>query len=164
MFKRPRRTGTVRDQGLKRAQPDFRARPQGAMVCMECRAVCHAGRWYWGAPPRTQVRFSRCPACSRIREERPAGTLRLPRAFFPADPEEVFRLVRRLVRHAEEEEKEEHPLERVMKVVADREGLTVTTTGVYLAGVITGELERRLRRRPRVCHRESEGVCVEWHA
>jgi len=63
---------------------------------------------------------------------------------------------------AEEEEKREHPLERLMSVVADREGLTVTTTGVHLAGVIAGRLERRLDRSPRVHYRGSEGVSVVW--
>lgn len=158
MSNRVRHPGTGRSQRLQKPQPRERAKGRGALVCAECHVVCHAGRWYWGAPPLTEVHAGRCPACTRIHARRPAGTLHLPRALLPEDADEVLNLVH----NAEAEEKPEHPLERLMNVVSDPEGLTVTTTGVHLAGVIAGKLERRLHRRPRIRFRGSDGVSVVW--
>ncbi len=158
MSNRARRDGTGRNPRLQRPRPRERAKGHGALVCGDCRVACHAGIWYWGTPLLTDVHAGRCPACSRILAGRPAGTLRLPRALFPADPAEVLNLVH----NAEAEEKPKHPLERLMQVLSDREGLTVTTTGVHLAGVIAGRLERRLHKRPRVRYSGSDAVSVVW--
>jgi hypothetical protein len=158
MSNRARRSGTGRNQRLQRPQPRQRAKERGALVCEDCRIVCHAGRWHGGTPPLAEMQAARCPACSRIQAGRPAGTLRLPRALFQANAQEVLDLVR----NAEAEERPEHPLERLMNVVSDADGLTVTTTGIHLAGVIAGKLERRLHKRPRVHYRGSDGVSVVW--
>lgn len=158
MHERARRNGA----GLHRRLPAPRARthttPWSVVVCPECRVVLRDGRWSWDLPRRARARAGRCPACSRIRAARPAGTLRLPAGLFASDSLGVLDVVRQ----SEEEERLTYPLERVMGVRAGRDGLTVTTTGVYLAGVITGGLERRLKRRPRVHYAGSGEVGVEW--
>ena len=158
MSNRARRSGTGRNQRPQRPQPRQRAKERGALLCEDCRIVCLAGRWQWGTPPLAEVQAVRCPACSRIQAGRPAGTLRLPRALFPANVAEVLDLVR----DAEAEEKPVYPLERLMNVVSDAEGLTVTTTGIHLAGVIAGKLERRLHKQARVHYGGSNGVSVVW--
>ena len=137
-----------------------RAGRSRSVLCPECGVVRHGERWRRGAPPAKHQRTGRCPACIRVLAARPAGVLRVPRALLPGGPEEFLRLVL----DAEEETKHRHPLERLMTVVADSEGLTVTTTGIHLAGVITGKLERRLGRHPRVRFAGADGVEVEWHA
>jgi hypothetical protein len=129
------------------------------VVCPDCRIVYRDGRWSWDPPSQTRALARACPACQRVRAQRPAGTLRLPRALAQADSEALLELVRL----AERQEMDAYPLERVMSARADAEGLLVTTTGVYLAGVITGILERRLQRPPRIRHVGAE-VAVEWEA
>lgn len=158
MYEPARHGGAGLPRRLHAPRPRIYAGPHSVVVCPECRVVSRDGRWSWEVPPRARARAGRCPACHRIRAARPAGTLRLPRGLFTTDSDALLLLVR----HAEEQERLAYPLERVMSVQADRDGLTVTTTGVYLAGVITGKLERRLRRQPRVCYQGSGEVGVEW--
>jgi hypothetical protein len=140
----------------------IRASRRGAVLCPECGVVRHGQRWCRRAPLAKDARTKRCPACIRTLAARPAGILRLPRALLAGGPEECLRLVL----DAEEEARHEHPLERLMTIVADSEGLTVTTTGIHLAGVITGRLERHLGRHPLVRFAGTDGVDVEveWHA
>lgn len=134
----------------------------GAEVCEKCGLVHHAGRWYRGAPPsNTDVDAGLCPACERIRDDYPAGTIRLPETFLD-DREEVLALIR----NAEEAESAEHPLERLMDVADDPDGgLVVTTTGIHLARAITNKLERRFHRQARIHYPEEQHLIqVDWEA
>lgn len=163
------RTGRVgrprRDQPTRMPRPKEhdtyarRSKPAKATVCDACGVVYHGGRWYWGAPPLTDVNAGLCPACERIRDRYPAGTIRLPAAFLE-QREEVLGLIR----NAEEAEKAEHPLERLMDVEdAPDGGLVVRTTGIHLARVITSRLERRFHRQSRIRYPEEQNlVYVDW--
>jgi NMD protein affecting ribosome stability and mRNA decay len=97
-------------------------------VCPECSAVFHRGRWSWAAAPE-HAATALCPACRRIREHQPAGFVRLKGEFFDAHRDEVLKRVR----HCEASEKREHPLQRIMRVEDDGDGLLVTTTDAHLA-------------------------------
>jgi NMD protein affecting ribosome stability and mRNA decay len=115
-------------------------------VCRECGAVFQRGRWTWAAAPE-RAAAALCPACRRIRERQPAGFVRLKGEFFDAHRDEVLRRVR----HCEASEKRDHPLQRIMRVEDDGDGLLVTTTDAHLArrigdslhGAYKGELEYR---------------------
>jgi len=96
--------------------------------CPDCGAVYRHGRWSWGAA-EPGAHEARCPACHRVHDRFPAGYLRLRGEFFEAHRDEVLGRVRR----CEEAEKRDHPLERIMAVEPDREGVMVTTTGAHLA-------------------------------
>ena len=122
-----------------------RSKPAQSVVCDRCAVVYHGGRWYWGGPPRTDVRSGLCPACQRIRDRYPAGTIRVGRGI-AAHGEEI----RGLIANVEQLEKAEHPLERVMDVEESEDGLVVTTTGIHLARRITSRLERRFHRNARI--------------
>lgn len=137
------------------------AKAEKARVCDRCGVVFHAGRWYWGAPPLTDVRGGLCPACERIRDHYPAGTIRLPEAFLEQRDE-----VLGMIRIAEEAEKEEHPLERVMDVEDDPEGgMVVTPTGTHLARAIAHKLERRFHRQARIRYpAEQNMIHVDWES
>ena len=130
-----------------------------ALVCDRCEVVFHAGRWYWGAPPLTDVRDGLCPACERIRDRYPAGTLRLPEVFL-AQRDEVLGLIK----NAEKAEKAEHPLERLMDIEDGPDGgLIVTTTGIHLARAIANKLERRFHRQARIRYPEEQKLIqVDW--
>ena len=128
-------------------------------VCERCGVVSHAGRWYWGVPPSTEVSAGLCPACERIRDHYPAGTIRLPQDFLEQRDE-----VLGVIRNAEEAERQEHPLERLMDVAdGPAGGLIVTTTGLHLARSIANKLERRFHRQARIRYAEEQNmVQIDW--
>lgn len=111
-----------------------------------------------GPDHRGRLPRERASALRSIQAPRPAGTLHLPRRLLPADTREVLDLVH----ETEEDEMRAYPSERLLDVVADQEGLTVTTSGVYLAGVLAGRLERHLQRPARVQFHGPDGVSVVW--
>lgn len=128
-----------------------------SQVCDTCGVVYHGGRWYWGAPPLGDVRGGPCPACRRIADRCPVGTLRLPRSFLQQRDEVVH-----LIRNLERSERDEHPLERVMGIDDDGGGLLVTTTGQHLARRIADRLERRFHSKPRIHYGDENTMRVEW--
>ena len=128
-----------------------RVKGRGALVCDRCEVVYHGGKWFWGKPPLTELRRGLCPACARVHDRYPAGTLRLDRRFLDHRDE-----VERIVRNVEEAERAEHPLERVMDIVDSDEGIVVTTTGLHLARRITGRLRRRFHRRLKLRYPQEE--------
>jgi hypothetical protein len=69
-----------------------------------------------------------CPACHRIRDKYPAGFLTLKGEFLKAHQEEILNLAR----NEEEEEKAEHPLQRIMAIEQEGEAIVLTTTDMHL--------------------------------
>jgi hypothetical protein len=120
-------------------------------VCEDCGLVQHRGRWSSGAPPLTELRGGRCPACQRIRDRYPAGTIRLHPDLLEHRAE-----VLRLARNLERAERSEHPLERLMGVERADDHLVITTTGVHLARRIARHLARRFHRRARIRYADGE--------
>lgn len=108
----------------------------GAARCPGCRAVFRKGRWTWGAAPAGAASL-RCPACRRIREGSPAGTIALSGKFFAAHRAEVLARIR----NCEAKEASRHPLERIMAVTGGQSAALVTTTSVHLARRIAHALE-----------------------
>ncbi len=105
-------------------------------VCPDCRAVYHKGRWAWGVAPQG-AHEHRCPACARIHDKVPAGFLTIKGSFFGEHKDELMHLIR----NHEANEKERHPLERIMGIEESKEGATITFTGSHLARK-TGEALR----------------------
>jgi len=109
-------------------------------VCPQCGAVFHGGRWQWAATPQAAVE-EECAACRRINDNFPAGTLTLRGAFVREHKEEIIRLAR----HQEEAEKKEHPLNRIMSIEDDAEGVTINTTDIHLPRRIAETIKRTWR-------------------
>jgi hypothetical protein len=127
-------------------------------VCQECGIIQHAGKWFFGPSPLAQSEIGLCPACRRVRDNYPAGTLRIPLAFLVRRDE-----VLQLMRNIEAVEKSEHPLERLMGIEESDGHLVVTTTGVHLAREIAHKLATQFHRRPRFRYAEGEDlVHVDW--
>jgi NMD protein affecting ribosome stability and mRNA decay len=101
---------------------------RGATRCADCGAVFHRGRWSWRATPR-HAAAGLCPACRRVRERLPAGFVRLRGPFVREHENEVLNRVR----HCEQSERREHPLQRIMAVEAASDGMRITTTDPHLA-------------------------------
>ncbi len=106
-------------------------------ACTECNSVYLEGRWTWYEPPVNANRVI-CPACQRIADDYPAGTLSLTGYFFGQHREEMLNLI-----HNEEKlEKGEHPLERIMKISEEGEHTLITTTGIHMARRIGEAISR----------------------
>jgi NMD protein affecting ribosome stability and mRNA decay len=103
--------------------------------CTDCGAVFSRGRWSWRTSPRQAAR-GLCPACRRIRERLPAGIVRLRGHFARERRAELLRGVRR----CEENERREHPLQRIMAIERAGEESIVTTTDPHLARRIADAL------------------------
>jgi hypothetical protein len=96
--------------------------------CPDCGAVYRRGRWRWGAAPQN-AHAERCPACHRVHDRFPAGYVRLGGEFFASHRDEILQRVR----HCEEAEKSEHPLQRIMAIEGGAKVNIVTTTDPHLA-------------------------------
>lgn len=122
-----RRFGRAQNAELQNpyGQPGKRA---GLISCQDCGAVLRDGRWQWLSLVPFGAQQSTCPACLRTRDKNPAGELRLIGKFSKRQRLEL----EALARHQEDEEKLDHPLNRIMKIDSDGDGMTITTTDIHL--------------------------------
>jgi hypothetical protein len=111
-------------------------RPDGA-CCRVCGAVYEGGRWTWNNGP-TSVNQTTCPACQRISDNYPAGVLTIAGPFSREHRSEILNMVRNI----EDQEKTEHPLERIMDMVKVKDTVTIRTTGIHLARRMGDALRR----------------------
>jgi NMD protein affecting ribosome stability and mRNA decay len=106
-------------------------------VCPQCGAVYHGGRWQW-LLRRAKAGEELCAACRRINDKFPAGVVTLRGDFAKEHKEAMIHLAR----HQEEAEKEEHPLNRIISIEEDAQGVVITTTDIHLPRRI-GEAVKR---------------------
>ena len=96
-------------------------------VCPSCNAVYSKGRWHWGERPY-RPHEETCKACRRIKDDCPAGIVRLSGGFLKAHKDEVFGLIR----NQEALEKGEHPLNRIMSIAEEDGEIVIKTTDIHL--------------------------------
>jgi hypothetical protein len=106
-------------------------------LCTECQALFTNGRWSWGKPP-ANPHTAICPACRRVLDNLPAGYIELKGDFLQGHYDEILNLTR----HVEQQEKTQHPLERIMTIKDGKDGTIVTTTGIHIARRIGESLAR----------------------
>src|SRR5271165_638225 len=127
-------------------------------VCPQCGAVYHDGRWQWVA--RTEAADEQlCAACRRINDKFPAGIVTLRGDFAREHKEEMIRLAH----HQEETEKTEHPLNRIISIEENSQGLVINTTDIHLPRRI-GEAVKRAFHGEIEANFEGDGyfVRVNW--
>lgn len=103
-------------------------KPKEPAACPECHAVFRDGRWTWNEAPE-RANEVLCPACMRMRDKFPAGTLTLKGGFFAARENEIMSLIK----NTEADAKAERPVERIMSI--DKKGgeTVITFTDAHLA-------------------------------
>ena len=100
----------------------------GPARCRGCGAVYKRGRWTW-QPAGEAPRPAWCPACRRAREGMPAGYVRIEGDYQRQHRDDIVRRVRR----CEAQEMRAHPLQRIIALQPEDDGLLVTTTDSHLA-------------------------------
>ena len=127
-------------------------------VCKDCRAIFHRGRWQWGDAAQG-AHEALCPACRRVREKLPAGTLAITGDYLNRHRDEILAIVRR----HDELEKAEHPLNRVIGIDENPNGIVVTTTDVHLPKRIGAALAKAHQGEMTIRFAEDEStIDVEW--
>jgi hypothetical protein len=129
-------------------------------VCPQCRAVFHKGHWQWAPAPQGAEEML-CQACHRINDRYPAGIVTLTGPVVAAHKDEIVRLIR----HQEEAEKPEHPLNRLIDIAAEApDHLVVSTTDIHLPRRIGAAVTRAYHGA--VDEHFDEGgyfIRVSWH-
>lgn len=107
-------------------------------VCPECSAVYHKGSWKWKSAPRDAA-MHLCPACQRIQDHVPAGILWISGDYYVEHKDEILQLIR----HTEEREKAQHPLERIISMDESKDGrqIEITFTGIHLTKGVGAALQ-----------------------
>jgi hypothetical protein len=99
------------------------------VVCPQCHAVYHQGRWQWMDNPPEGANEHTCQACHRINDRYPAGILTLEGPFVAAHKDEMISLAH----NQEKAEKPEHPLNRIMSIEEEApDRLVISTTDIHL--------------------------------
>ena len=96
-------------------------------VCPQCGAVYHNGRWQCSSRSEAGLE-TLCSACRRINDKFPAGIITFHGSFGPQQAKEIVHLSR----HQEEAEKSEHPLNRIISIDQDMQGIVIQTTDIHL--------------------------------
>jgi hypothetical protein len=133
---------------------------QEPTACRQCGAVYHQGRWQWGQKPEG-AHEDLCPACHRINDRFPAGTVTLHGDIVGQHKDQIIGLAR----NEEAAEKSEHPLNRIISIEATDEGLVISTTDIHLPRRI-GEALKRAFHGELAMHFDEAGyfVRIDWHA
>lgn len=137
--KAPQMEGQRRDRLIREREHDtykVRSKLPDPTVCPRCGAIYRDGRWAWGSAA-VDAHQAVCPACQRIADGYPGGTLTISGDFFEDHREEILGLAR----NVEERERAQHPLKRIMDVAESDEEIRVTTTDPNLARAIGDAIE-----------------------
>jgi len=127
--------------------------------CGDCGLVFLHGRWTRGTAP-AEAHAATCPACHRVRDKLPAGTVSLEGPFVALHRKDLLDLIR----HEAEQEGREHPLNRLMEVRELAETVHITTTDIHLPRRIGTALKRAYDGDLDVRFGDDEyAVRVRWH-
>ena len=132
---RPRKDRLIREHvhdsyKLRRKLPE-------PTLCPECGAVYQGGRWQWAARP-SEAHEHMCPACHRIHDRYPAGSVSLSGPFVEEHRQELTNVAR----NEEAKAKTAHPLKRIMSIEDGEGTILITTTDPHLARGIGEAMHR----------------------
>lgn len=128
-------------------------------VCPDCGAVFREGRWQWITPAPANAHRTQCQACHRTRDKYPAGVITLSGSYVPQHRDELLGIAR----NREAQEKQAHPLHRIMSIEEQADSLVINTTDIHLPHKIAEALRDACHGDLRIQY-EKEGyfVRVDW--
>ena len=110
---------------------------QEPSVCTGCGAIFKKGHWSWGVAEANAHKHI-CPACQRIHDRVPAGVLTISGDFFPQHQQEILNLIH----NTEAKEKSQHPLQRIMNLSMEEDGVTtITLTDFHITKAIVDAMQ-----------------------
>lgn len=128
-------------------------------VCPDCGAVYQGGRWQRLTPAPKDAHQTPCQACHRTRDNYPAGVITLSGDYVRQHREELVRLAR----NREAEEKQAHPLHRIMNIEEHPDSLVIRTTDIHLPHHIAEALRRAHHGEAKIQYdEEGHFVRVDW--
>ena len=127
-------------------------------LCGDCGALFAKGRWAWATPPKV-THPTTCPACRRIADHYPAGTIEMRGLFYNQHRDEIWNLIQ----NTEKQEKKNHPLERIMDSLEEDDHTVLRTTGIHLARRIGEVLSHSFQGNFSFKYGEAEkSIKVQW--
>lgn len=126
-------------------------------ACPQCGAVFHRGRWSWAAKP-ADAHEALCPACQRIEDKYPKGLVTLTGPYLPLHEDDLVGLIR----NAEANEKETHPLSRIMMIEKQKDKVVISTTDSHLARRIGSALKDAHQGELDVRYNKAEDFVRVW--
>jgi hypothetical protein len=135
--------GAARQPGRQVSFPEDRChraayRDAAPAVCTGCHALFQHGHWAWSPAP-AEAREVLCPACERVRDQRPAAYLTLDGRLARHEHDEVMRLLR----ETEQRERAVHAMERIMDITHWPDQVHVSTTAAHLVQSLAQAITRR---------------------
>ncbi len=129
-------------------------------ICPECGAVFIEGRWKWMENPPEKANRALCPACRRMKDHLPAGTIQLSGKFLETHGHEIMNLIR----NEERAEKADHPLERIMEIKEEPGQIIVLTTGIHVARRIGEAIYNSYHGDFELQYGDAEKtIAISWH-
>ena len=130
--------------------------PQPA-VCPTCGATYCDGHWQWVSSPPASAHRHTCEASRRIRDS--AGIITLHGRFVRSHRKDLLSLVR----NNEALEKQEHPLNRIMRIEEHPDSIVITTTDIHLPHRIAEALRNAYKGELEIRYdKEGYFARVEW--
>jgi hypothetical protein len=129
--------------------------------CPKCNLLFRDGVWKDGASAKSgEQQWKLCPACLQIRGGQAGGVVEFSGVFTDAHRNELLNRIR----NVEKRTREERPLERIIRLKVNREGIIVSATTEHLAARIGKSIQRdfgghlELRYAP-----EDKFAVAHWH-
>jgi len=136
----------------------------GVHICPECHAVYQQRHWnlspeLYEQARRQQHRQTTCPACLKAGQAYAEGVVTLSGEYLWEHETEICNLIR----NAENQALENNPLERVIRMERQGEGLVVETTDIKLAEHLGRIIHRAHQGELRMTWSGSPSTCrVSW--
>jgi hypothetical protein len=107
--------------------------------CAKCNLVYQDGVWrHATSSDKPPQQWKLCPACTQIRDHLAGGVGQFGGAFVGSHKQELMNRIR----NVEKLIREERPLERIIELKEDGEGITVSATSEHLAARMGKSIQR----------------------
>ena len=128
-------------------------------VCTGCGAVYKKGHWCWELP-EGEAHKHLCPACQRVHDRVAAGVINISGEFFGEHRQEILNLIHNI----EAKEKSQHPLQRIMNITSDEEGIVISLTDFHITKSIVEALKNAYQGESQIDFGDKDSVVrAQWH-